>query len=48
MAPFHPIWSSRSGTIGLFLLPSTHQSPISITIQLKTHSRLPQIYTYLN
>ena len=48
MAPFHLIWSSRSGTIGLFLLPSTHQSPISIPKQLETHPGLPQIYTYLN
>ena len=48
MAPFHPIWSSQSGPIGLFLLPSTHQSPISIPKQLKTHPGLPQIYTYLN
>ena len=48
MTPFRSIWSSQSGPIGLFLLPSTHQSPISIPKQLKTHPGLPQIYTYLN
>ena len=48
MAPFRSIWSSRSGTIGLFLLPSTHPNLISIPKQLETHPGLPQIYTYLN